>query len=110
MSEASDFTNPYQVSESIDLKEYNIIVNILLPGRATNTGMVAYEYKERYKLLNPDIVAKPAIFPASDERATALQANVLLLLVLMNEKAVWRQNNITIICLTVSLISGRECG
>ena len=50
-----------------DLKEYHIDVNMLLPGGATNTGMVPEEFKERLTLLNPGVMADPVLFLASDE-------------------------------------------
>ncbi len=54
-----------------DLKDYQIDVNILLPGGATETGMIPVDFKQNppanFKLLNPDIMAEPIIFLASDE-------------------------------------------
>lgn len=54
-----------------DLRNYNIDVNILLPGGATDTGMIPDNFKEskpaNLKLLDADIMAEPIIFLASDE-------------------------------------------
>jgi len=54
-----------------DLREFNIDVNMLLPGGGTETGMVPDEFKQSqstsFKLLSPDIMAEPIIFLASDE-------------------------------------------
>lgn len=54
-----------------DLKEYHIDVNMLLPGGATDTGMVPDEakalIKDKFQLLSPDIMAEPIIYLASDE-------------------------------------------
>jgi NAD(P)-dependent dehydrogenase (short-subunit alcohol dehydrogenase family) len=51
-----------------DLANYGIRVNILLPGGATNTGMIPHDLPEeaRPRLLQPEIVAAPAVFLASD--------------------------------------------
>jgi gluconate 5-dehydrogenase len=54
-----------------DLKEYHVDVNMLLPGGATETGLIPEEAKEeiksRFQLLDPDVMATPIIFLASDE-------------------------------------------
>ncbi|MCJ8165971.1 MULTISPECIES: SDR family NAD(P)-dependent oxidoreductase [Pontibacter] len=54
-----------------DLKEYHVDVNMLLPGGATETGMIPEQAKEeiksRFRLLDPDVMATPIIFLASDE-------------------------------------------
>ena len=52
-----------------DLKPYQIAVNILLPGGATMTGMIPSGTSDqiRRKLLDPDIIARPITFLASDE-------------------------------------------
>jgi len=54
-----------------DLRELHIDVNLLLPGGATETGMVPDEFKQsqssNFKLLSPDIMADPIVFLASDE-------------------------------------------
>ena len=54
-----------------DLREFHIDVNILLPGGATETGMIPEDFQRsshpNFKLLNPDIMAEPVIFLASDE-------------------------------------------
>jgi gluconate 5-dehydrogenase len=56
---------------SEDLKDYQIDVNMLLPGGATETGMVPEEFKQSlpkdFKILSPDIMAGPIVFLASDE-------------------------------------------
>ncbi|MEO8608148.1 MAG: SDR family oxidoreductase [Chloroflexota bacterium] len=51
-----------------DLGESHIRVNILLPGGATNTGMLPSETSEdtRAGLLQPEIMKAPAVFLASD--------------------------------------------
>ena len=53
---------------SQDLANSGIRVNILLPGGATNTGMIPSSASEevRARLIQPEIVAAPAIFLASD--------------------------------------------
>ncbi|WP_067620944.1 SDR family NAD(P)-dependent oxidoreductase [Alicyclobacillus acidiphilus] len=52
-----------------DLRPYGVTVNILLPGGATETGMLPEEYKDTWKsipgLLKPDIMAQPIVFLAS---------------------------------------------
>ena len=55
-----------------DLADYGIRVNILLPGGATNTGMIPPNTPEevRAHLLQPTIVAAPAVFLASDESSS----------------------------------------
>ena len=54
-----------------DLKDYQIDVNMLLPGGATETGMVPDEFKQSmpkdFKILSPDIMTEPIVFLASDE-------------------------------------------
>ncbi|MDB5010968.1 MAG: dehydrogenase [Mucilaginibacter sp.] len=54
-----------------DLKAYHIDVNMLLPGGATETGMIPDEFKaeikEKIQLLSPDIMGEPIVFLASDE-------------------------------------------
>jgi gluconate 5-dehydrogenase len=54
-----------------DLKEFSIDVNMLLPGGATETGMIPDEYRQNGKLpfalLNPDVMAEAIIYLASDE-------------------------------------------
>lgn len=54
-----------------DLKDDGIDVNLLLPGGATDTGMIPEEAKEKIQekipLLNPDIIGEPIVFLASQE-------------------------------------------
>jgi gluconate 5-dehydrogenase len=54
-----------------DLRDYQIDVNMLLPGGATETGMVPDEFKQTlpkdFKILSPDIMSEPIVFLASDE-------------------------------------------
>lgn len=52
-----------------DLASSSIRVNILLPGGATNTGMIPSDTSEevRARLIQPEIVKAPSIFLASDE-------------------------------------------
>lgn len=54
-----------------DLRDYQIDVNMLLPGGATETGMIPDEFKhslpKNFKLLSPDIMAEPIVFLAGDE-------------------------------------------
>jgi NAD(P)-dependent dehydrogenase (short-subunit alcohol dehydrogenase family) len=52
-----------------ELSETRIRVNVLLPGGATNTGMVPDETPEDFqaRLLQPEIIQAPAVFLASDE-------------------------------------------
>ncbi len=74
-----------------DLKPYSITVNRLLPGGATDTGMIPddkeirAEISAHMKLLPPSIMAKPVIFLCSDEadgisgeRITAIDFDVWL--------------------------------
>jgi 3-oxoacyl-[acyl-carrier protein] reductase len=51
-----------------DLSEARIRVNLLLPGGATNTGMVPAEtpMEVQARLLQPEIMQAPAVFLASD--------------------------------------------
>jgi NAD(P)-dependent dehydrogenase (short-subunit alcohol dehydrogenase family) len=53
-----------------DLKGYGVDVNMLLPGGATDTGMIPDHLreglKEKIKLLSPDIMAGPICYLASD--------------------------------------------
>jgi gluconate 5-dehydrogenase len=54
-----------------DLRDFHIDVNLLLPGGATETGMVPDDFKpslsSNFKLLSPDIMADPIVFLVSDE-------------------------------------------
>jgi NAD(P)-dependent dehydrogenase (short-subunit alcohol dehydrogenase family) len=54
-----------------DVRENNIDVNMLLPGGATETGMIPEEFKDEilqnFQLLSPDVMAAPVVFLASDE-------------------------------------------
>ena len=54
-----------------DLKEYHIDVNMLLPGGATDTGMIPEEakalIKDKFQLLSPDVMAEPILYLASEE-------------------------------------------
>lgn len=54
-----------------DLRDYQIDVNMLLPGGATETGMIPEEAKAaiqgKFQLLSPDIMGEPIVFLASDE-------------------------------------------
>lgn len=56
-----------------DLRPYGIAVNILLPGGATETGMIPDELPEgaRRSLLRPEVMGPPVVFLASTE-ATGL--------------------------------------
>lgn len=53
-----------------DLREANVDVNMLLPGGATETGMIPEQHKEAIKaqfdLLSPGVMAEPIVFLASD--------------------------------------------
>jgi len=57
-----------------DLLGFNVAVNLLLPGGATDTGMVPDEFKQTkpaaFTLLSPDIIADPIVFLAGDESNT----------------------------------------
>lgn len=46
-----------------------ITVNILLPGGATDTGMIpeGFPVSRRAQLLSPDVMAEPILFLCSDE-------------------------------------------
>ena len=50
-----------------ELKEYGIMVNVLLPGGPVDTGGLSEESKHRmpFTLLSPDIMADPIVFLAS---------------------------------------------
>jgi NAD(P)-dependent dehydrogenase (short-subunit alcohol dehydrogenase family) len=52
-----------------DLREHNIDVNMLLPGGATETGMIPEEQRtalpSHFSLLSPSIMARPIVFLAS---------------------------------------------
>ncbi len=50
-----------------ELKKYNIMVNVLLPGGAVDTGGLPEEISQKlpFKLLSPDIMGAPIIFLAS---------------------------------------------
>lgn len=52
-----------------DLKEYGITVNQLLPGGATETGMITEELKKELQipLLQPEIMGKPIVYLASEK-------------------------------------------
>jgi len=52
-----------------DLASWGITVNMLLPGGATETGMVPEEFPAsmRAQLLSPDVMAEPILFLCSDE-------------------------------------------
>jgi NAD(P)-dependent dehydrogenase (short-subunit alcohol dehydrogenase family) len=52
-----------------DLRPYNVAVNVLLPGGATDTGMIpdAIGPETRARLLRPEIMGPPAVFLASEE-------------------------------------------
>ncbi|TGD80662.1 SDR family NAD(P)-dependent oxidoreductase [Hymenobacter wooponensis] len=53
-----------------DLREHNINVNMLLPGGATETGMIPEEQRaalpSHFSLLSPSIMARPIVFLASE--------------------------------------------
>jgi NAD(P)-dependent dehydrogenase (short-subunit alcohol dehydrogenase family) len=53
-----------------DLREHGIDVNMLLPGGATDTGMIPdaakAEIAGRFQLLSPDVMAEPIVFLAAD--------------------------------------------
>ncbi len=52
-----------------DLQPFGITVNMLLPGGATETGMIPEELKSHLKapLLRPEVMAEPIVFLASKE-------------------------------------------
>lgn len=66
-SRAASEAMSYVMAE--DLKPYKVTVNVLLPGGATNTGMIPVGAPDeiRRRLLDPDIMARPIVFLASDE-------------------------------------------
>ncbi|AMJ68079.1 dehydrogenase [Hymenobacter sp. PAMC 26628] len=53
-----------------DLREHGIDVNMLLPGGATDTGMIPDAAKAKiagqFQLLSPDVMAEPIVFLAAD--------------------------------------------
>jgi NAD(P)-dependent dehydrogenase (short-subunit alcohol dehydrogenase family) len=54
---------------SEDLRPYGVAVNVVLPGGATDTGMIPGDVPEevRARLLPPEIMGRPAVFLASAE-------------------------------------------
>lgn len=67
-----------------DLKEYGIMVNMLLPGGATVTGMIPDEIREesQFQLLYPKVMSEPIVYLASPraegitgERIVAVEFN-----------------------------------
>jgi 3-oxoacyl-[acyl-carrier protein] reductase len=52
-----------------ELEGTGITLNVLLPGGATNTGMIpdAFPEFQRNKLIDPAIMGPPAVYLASDE-------------------------------------------
>ncbi len=54
-----------------ELEGTGITLNLLLPGGATNTGMIpdAFPESQRTKLINPSVMGPPAVYLASDEAA-----------------------------------------
>jgi len=54
-----------------DLKEVGVDVNMLLPGGATETGMIPESYRQSFKekglLLPPEVMNEPIMFLASEE-------------------------------------------
>ncbi|GAB3291773.1 SDR family NAD(P)-dependent oxidoreductase [Hymenobacter tenuis] len=49
-----------------DLRDFHIDVNMLLPGGATETGMIPESFEQRGTLLTPTVLARPIMFLASD--------------------------------------------
>lgn len=51
-----------------DLLPYGVTVNMLLPGGATETGMIPEEFKSQLKLtlLRPEMMAEPIVYLSSD--------------------------------------------
>ena len=66
-SRAASEAMSYVMAE--DLKPYKVSVNILLPGGATKTGMIPISTSDaiKVKLLDPEVMARPITFLASDE-------------------------------------------
>lgn len=66
-SRAASEAMSYVMAE--DLKPYKVAVNILLPGGATKTGMIPIGTPDaiRRRLLDPEVMARPIVFLASDE-------------------------------------------
>jgi 3-oxoacyl-[acyl-carrier protein] reductase len=54
-----------------ELEGTGITLNLLLPGGATNTGMIPDTFPEsqRTKLINPSVMGPPAVYLASDDAA-----------------------------------------
>jgi gluconate 5-dehydrogenase len=73
-----------------DLKENNIDVNMLLPGGATETGMIPEgllaTLKDKSFLLSPDVMAEPIVFLASDESNGITGARIVA-----KDFAAWKQ-------------------
>lgn len=64
-SRAASEAMSYVMAE--DLKPFKVAVNILLPGGATRTGMIPSDAPREMQLLNPEVMARPITFLASDE-------------------------------------------
>lgn len=55
-----------------ELESTGITLNILLPGGATNTGMIpdAFPESQRSKLIDPAVMGPPAVYLASDDASS----------------------------------------
>ena len=62
-----------------DLVATGITVNLLLPGGATDTGMVPEDVPHtlRERLLSPDVMAEPTLFLCSDEAARVTDQRII---------------------------------
>ena len=73
-----------------DLREFDIAVNQLLPGGATDTGMIPESVGTvvRQRLLSPNVMAEPIIFLASDD-ATGITGERIV----ATEWSTWKQQH-----------------
>jgi NAD(P)-dependent dehydrogenase (short-subunit alcohol dehydrogenase family) len=71
-----------------DLAPHGITVNMLLPGGATDTGMIpeGFPAEARAGLLSPDVMAEPILFLCSDEARGLSDARIVA-----RDFAAWRE-------------------
>jgi NAD(P)-dependent dehydrogenase (short-subunit alcohol dehydrogenase family) len=71
-----------------DLASTPITVNLLLPGGATDTGMIPEEFPAsmRAQLLSPDVMAEPTVFLCSDEARNMNNQRIVA-----KDFALWRE-------------------
>lgn len=73
-----------------DLKDAGIMVNMLLPGGATDTGMIPEAYRQSFLekgiLLSPEVMNEPIVFLVSDESNGITDQRIVA-----KDFAVWKQ-------------------